>query len=508
MLDARRPRGRMRRVVKEIRNADPGGRMAENNKPARRRLRRRSGGSDMLIFLALLAIIGGAAFALRDRLLVPSLKNSGNGPVSFDGSNKAGEAPERKNPIKKPLGSEKSAASLPAPNVEAPVPSASRTAVSIDPAAVADPLKTPAGAAYAEGERLFKELRMDEAEAAYKKATGLDGPEVLKRNAANMATNMSIFRELTKDVKPLPDAIEKEFYIFKTRRDEIRGVVVGETADAYQVKTGNMKFDLPKSDVVSKQPVTLSERREGYLREYEKQRAAAAPEGGGGLTGLACWELSEYCMAHDLSEKTAELFMEALKYDKDIYATVRNDKAEKIFQLAHWYNFRRIKPMAKQFYTEVVDKYPGTVRANDARECLSQMDQMAGAGQSASYEVKRTTGTDEKETFVVIPVQSKASVAVAPGGTGVENTPAGGGSIVEQANQAYQKALDELVVGRPGMPNYVNHLHECTKYLKEARDLYRKVSASDPKNQALLDRITEVNNLIFGVGKMTPLSIR
>jgi len=303
-----------------------------------------------------------------------------------------------------------------------------------------------------------------------------------------------------------PRARQKIMLVTLTSRAKRTCLAVNVVGDSYElVLLSGVKIKLPVESIDTIRELSaaeITERLKKRLSGYENLFAQA------GKVGPA-----EFCYLANEARKL-NLTGEALRYLKKARAmsprqslrvAVAEGKAQRLLDLALYYDAASAFKVAKSYYRKVLQKYPDTKVAAEAKGKLAALEGRRAKVKPADLVKKKVTvakaplpvdDEEEPEAGGVVEVPKIISI-----GTGSVK------EMVDKANALFEKGRASYLKGRPGPgnQNYSKHLKKAREYLQQAGELFS--NAFDKCKDARLDKQAEAAyRMLHHALKMAPVN--
>ncbi len=369
----------------------------------------------------------------------------------------------------------------------------------VEPARLPEPVKPAALAADDERARTVLKLAASSMKAcdfarAASLYSSLDTMDVSKKTAFEGragAVKAATFRDVVEGVELNPEATG-DLSVFVLDGTSIEAALVEETPDSYVIrKDKGITVPLPKAEVHRVEKISEAKKREKLLARLEKRKEELdsqthiAP-------ALKSYLVAEFAYRNRLTDDAYPALEDAYSRDQNLRPVVLEYRAGKLLVHALWYDSKDDAGSAKLYCKRIKDKYPNTRIAQDAREILARMDARARK-QTYRSTVTLTQRKEEEDVKVEVSMVSSNKEANAP--------------VVAEANQAFGQAMEEYARGRPGKPNFNEHLKHAVPLFDRALKLYMQALDKDPGNTTLENRATDCQRYGYSARKMQIVSV-
>ncbi|MBI2193363.1 MAG: protein kinase [Planctomycetes bacterium] len=346
-------------------------------------------------------------------------------------------------------------------------------------------------------QELAREYRFNLAAQAYDRVIASAPNEKLKQQTEYLRQELVLQAEL----------FQRAAEVVKTKGGELKlslsfagisGVLSGMDEEGLILKTGEVeakvRFAQTKPEQLSKTLLRLPLGAEGFL----------------------C--LAAYCYANDLSrdgdkalekalsqanpeeknrinayQDARQQFLDSGSIDSGVQEQVSHAEAKDIYLAAIYEMALGQEDSARAKLQSVVDKYPDSSAAAEARKMLE-----GEWKKKVQSEVEIASKEEETAKAMNEPVGEEAgSEAAGESGPRAED--------LDDAEQAYQLGMDHYKKSLPGMPDRARFNELALQYFNRALKLYLEARDKDPKNDKLNDRITQINMLRYGCMKSKTL---
>ena len=326
---------------------------------------------------------------------------------------------------------------------------------------------------------------------------------VASDKAKESRTRAATFADLVGKLKRNPETGDNLYILFFHDGRRMEVALVDQAGDTLVVaKRGNIRGEIPKSDVKEMKKVPRETHRQralqAFLREEMKQTSTS---------GIAHYLLAERAYRDGLDDKALE-HLEAA-YAKDGSAlpeSLRRHRAGQMFLRAMWCESTGRQSLAEMWCKRLKREF------SDQNELVADADELLARMRDVKDDYKATVRIKVRKVAAK-PESPSAEVAQEEQVTGVEVDEVASRSVrnrehIRQINQLFREGMDHYVQGRPGSPNSNKHLQKAVELFDRVIGLCDKALRNDPGNPEIESRQADAARYGYHARKMKTLSVR
>ncbi len=335
---------------------------------------------------------------------------------------------------------------------------------------------------------------------------GLKCSGELRSSAKSMAHRATTFDDLTAPIAKSTEA-SGQLYHFELIDDaEFDAVIRSQDEKFYNIrKNSGIGMPIPRHNVRKVTPISKEDQKADLVERLSRLEGEIKPQ-----SGVDFYRLAEFAWSNNLTEQSVKLLDKAYDADKSLHQSVIDQKAGVLLAKAFWHDAKNSITWARKYCHKVTGDYPASKHAPSAEELLASIEGREKKRKAGKYKATvRITGGDdaiktkvERKIAKSLPQRAKDVVKVRAESTGGTGAASG---VLREADQVFNKALQDYQQGRPGMPNFNRHLADAAKGFDNAMNLYEKAQRLDPKNNQIDNRMTDCQKYGYHARKMQTL---
>jgi len=327
--------------------------------------------------------------------------------------------------------------------------------------------------------------------------------------AGQLGIKASVFDNLTADIAKNPEATGKLSIIKLSSGESFEGVVDESRSTPERLwvkKKSGIGGGISRDRIVKVTEISPEEQKAALAKRLGALEAEIKPE-----TGVDYYQIAEFGWANNLTDSAVGSLEKAYAADKGLQQSVIDNKAGRLLAKAIWRDAKNSSFWARKFCNQIIEKYPKSKHAASARELLASIDGRLEKKKAGKYQetVTITGGNSVGESKVAMKMAEGSSGKPKAEKVVVKALTTRGRAVTQaqllKADGVFQRGLQEYQQGRPGMPNFNQHLSEAARLFDEAFDLYEQAHKLDPGNVSIESRMTDCQRYGYHARKMKTL---